>query len=220
MSKAYIKYEPKNGETYGCYKIIDIGPFFIESQPNRAFFKVQCTKCNKIFFKRRDFIYKPPSKCRNCANKENFVRNKERNLINRKGYCKAGHRGVGGLSKTQFSKFKWSAKKRNIFWDDNVTLDYLWNLYEKQQGKCALSGMDIKITGEEHEPITNKNGNINTSLDLTASLDRIDSSRGYEIGNLQWLHVRVNFMKNVFNQEEFIQICTKIALTHKKKKYE
>lgn len=220
MSKTYVKYEPKVGEIYGCYKILDIGPFFIESQPNRAFFKVQCKICNKTFLKRRDFIYRPPLKCRNCANKENFIKNKEKNLINRKGYSKSGHRGIGGLSKTQFSKFKWSAKKRNIFWSEDVTLEYLWNLYQQQDGKCALSGLEIKITGKVHEPITNKNGNINTALDLTASLDRIDSSKGYEVGNLQWVHVRVNFMKNTYNQEEFIEMCNRVAITQKRKKYE
>lgn len=220
LTKKWNKYNLEVGQIYGCYTIVDIGPFFIQSQPNRGHIKVRCNECNREYLKRRDVIYRPPKKCRNCANKDNVIKNQQKGLINRKGYSASGHRGVGDLSKTQFLKFKNSAKKRNIPWSDEVTIEYLWDLFLEQKGRCALSGLEVKITGDKHQPITNKNGNINTDLNLTASLDRIDSSKGYEIGNLQWLHVRVNFMKNVYDQEEFINIATKIALTQKRKKYE
>ena len=215
------KYNLENGQTYGCYVIVDVGPFFIESQPNRGFLKVRCTGCGEKYLKRRDHvIYRPPARCRNCANRNNALRNQRRGIINRKGYSAYGHRGIGDLSKTQFGKMKWSAQKRGIEWDDDVTLEYCWDLYEKQGGKCALSGLSLKITGAKHEPITGKNGNINRKLDLTASLDRVDSNLHYTRGNLQWVHVRINFMKNTFNQQEFVKMCTLVALTQKRKKYE
>lgn len=220
-SRNWNKYNLENGQIFGCYIIIDVGPYFLKSQPNRGYIKVKCNKCRTEYLKRRDsIIYKPVGQCRNCANKNNYLKNKEKGIINRKGYTACGHRGIGKLSKTQYSKYRYSAKKRNIHWDEDVTLKYLWDLFIAQNGKCALSGLELKITGEDHEPITTKNGNINTSLDLTASLDRIDSNIGYIIGNLQWVHVRINFMKNTYSQEEFVKMCTLVALTQKRKKYE
>jgi hypothetical protein len=49
----------------------------------------------------------------------------------------------------------------------------------------------------------------------TASLDRIDSSKGYVIDNVQWLHRDINMMKQRFSQEYFINICKHIAENNK-----
>jgi hypothetical protein len=49
---------------------------------------------------------------------------------------------------------------------------------------------------------------------VTASLDRIDSSKGYIIGNVQWAHKMVNRMKNDMPQEEFIEFCRDIISTN------
>jgi hypothetical protein len=48
--------------------------------------------------------------------------------------------------------------------------------------------------------------------ETTASLDRIDSSKGYIEGNLQWVHKDVNIMKMDLSQVEFIDYCVKVAL--------
>ena len=45
----------------------------------------------------------------------------------------------------------------------------------------------------------------------TASLDRIDSSKGYTIDNIQWLHKDINKMKWDFSQEKFLELCKKIV---------
>lgn len=84
---------------------------------------------------------------------------------------------------------------RGYQWD--LTIEYLWELYINQNKKCALSGMDI--------------GWSEKGLTSTASIDRIDNSEGYIIGNVQLLHKDVNFMKQQFNQEYFIEVCKAIA---------
>lgn len=61
----------------------------------------------------------------------------------------------------------------------------------------ALSGLKIELS------INRKN--------QTASLDRIDSSKGYIEGNVQWLHKDINQMKINFNQKDFIKYCKLIA---------
>lgn len=44
----------------------------------------------------------------------------------------------------------------------------------------------------------------------TASLDRIDSSKGYIEGNVQWLHKDINRLKINYSDEDLIQICLEI----------
>jgi len=39
----------------------------------------------------------------------------------------------------------------------------------------------------------------------TASLDRIDSSKGYESGNIQWVHKQLNNMKQALPENEFFE---------------
>jgi len=74
-----------------------------------------------------------------------------------------------------------------------VTKEYAWELFIKQKRKCALSDIDLVIS---------KNSSENT-----ASIDRIDSGKGYEEGNIQWVHKHVNFMKRTYDQDYFIKMC-------------
>lgn len=78
-----------------------------------------------------------------------------------------------------------------------ITKEYAWGLFVKQDRKCALSGIELCISG--------------TYQYNTASIDRIDSSKGYEIGNIQWVHKHVNFMKRTYSQEYFIKLCELIC---------
>jgi hypothetical protein len=47
--------------------------------------------------------------------------------------------------------------------------------------------------------------------DFSASLDRIDSSKGYVKGNVQWTHKTVNIMKQAMSDEELIDWCKVIV---------
>lgn len=90
---------------------------------------------------------------------------------------------------------KHNAKRRKIIF--SITLKYLNSLFKKQDGKCALSGLDLTFKDKD--------------IEKTASIDRIDSSRGYVKGNVQWVHKHVNFMKHQLNQDRFIELCKLIA---------
>ena len=85
----------------------------------------------------------------------------------------------------------------------------MWQLYLKQNGKCNLTGWDIDFA----------DGNKNHMKGgTTASLDRIDSSKGYVENNVQWIHKDVNFMKQEFTQDYIIKICKAIAEKNKSEK--
>jgi hypothetical protein len=89
-----------------------------------------------------------------------------------------------------------SRGKNRIFIEVLITKEDALSLYNSQNGLCALTGLPISFS------------------DHTASLDRIDSDRHYEPGNVQWLHKAVNIMKNRLSQADFIEICHRVAEFH------
>jgi hypothetical protein len=114
--------------------------------------------------------------------------------------------GYGSISGTLFGKAKQSAKKRNM--DFDLTIVDLDNLHKKQNGKCAL-------TGEILEFGTNFS---KRAIDITASLDRIDSSKGYTVDNIQWVHKDLNMMKRNYDNDYFKYICYLVAKHEQDKK--
>jgi hypothetical protein len=97
------------------------------------------------------------------------------------------------LRKSFAHKYKSNALLRGIIWD--VSFEYLADLLIEQDFKCALTGWDIH--GME--------------VNSPASLDRIDSSLGYIEGNLQWVTIKVNMMKQKYTQQDFIDVCIAVA---------
>lgn len=82
--------------------------------------------------------------------------------------------------------------------------DFLYKLlHTKQKNCCALSGLPIHIAN------TIK-GDMNQG-ETTASLDRIDSNRGYTRDNVQWVHKDVNKMKANLTQYRFVRFCHAVA---------
>jgi hypothetical protein len=49
------------------------------------------------------------------------------------------------------------------------------------------------------------------SATTTASLDRIDSDKGYAEDNVQWVHKKINSMKQTMRDELFIEMCKRVA---------
>lgn len=79
-----------------------------------------------------------------------------------------------------FNMIKRGAETRNL--EFTITQEQMFDLYYKQNKKCAFSGEDIFISDI-----------LNT--ERTASLDRIDSKKGYLINNIQWVHRDINQIK-------------------------
>jgi hypothetical protein len=116
------------------------------------------------------------------------------NITNSCGCSPNGQwKGYGRLSGINLYRIKRNAKVRNIPF--SVTAVELWELFVKQRGMCALSGLPIEIN------IRGKN---------TASLDRIDSLMGYTLENVQWVHKDINLMKMDFSQDRFFELCKKV----------
>ncbi len=114
---------------------------------------------------------------------------------------KVGHnhrrwRGYGELSLTRFTAIQVGAIKRKIEFD--LTIEYLWELFLKQNRTCAISGEPLMFDTKKK------------LCDATASLDRIDSMGGYVVGNVQWVHKDVNYMKTYLSMKDFYRWIDKI----------
>jgi hypothetical protein len=109
--------------------------------------------------------------------------------------------GTKDISGQLISFVRNSARRRAH--EFNISKELLQSILEKQEFKCALSKVPIFVGHIEKKDRKN--------IKWSGSLDRIDSSKGYIEGNVQWLHKDVNWMKQDYSQEEFIQYCKLIA---------
>ena len=108
----------------------------------------------------------------------------------------------GKFRKSYINRLKLSASDRNIYFSDKLNSEYLWKLLENQNFKCALTGENLKLN----------NDNYNYDFtELPISLDRIDSTKSYEIGNVQWVLKQVNICKQILTNLEFIELCKKVV---------
>lgn len=112
---------------------------------------------------------------------------------------KGNRTGTENVSGRYFNQILTGAKRRNIVFE--LTVFDLEELLIKQNFKCALSGLTIEVGYYQNED----------RINVTASLDRIDSNKGYVKGNVQWVHKKVNLMKNHLSESEFINICKMIT---------
>ena len=101
------------------------------------------------------------------------------------------YKGTKSVPGAVLSRLQYGADKRNIKVD--ITLDDLQEQWDEQDGLCAYTGIPLTV------PRGRKVGD--------ASVDRIDSSLGYIRSNIQWVHKRINSMKNDMDEEEFLFMC-------------
>ena len=105
--------------------------------------------------------------------------------------------GAGKLSGTYVATALGGARRRGICF--NITAQDMWDQLEKQQFKCALTGVALVLNSKQGK------------YDGNSSLDRIDSTVGYEKNNIQWVHKIVNKMKLDHTQPEFIKWCNLVT---------
>lgn len=155
----------------------------LDIRDGRLFVQCECLKCKKKFEAKFHNVYKGSYKSCGCGKFQ----------IGEKNYK---WKGVGLISASYFFSLKKGAKERNLNFE--ITLDEIWELFKKQDGKCALSGKQLNFNS------TRKRSDGN------ASLDRKDSKIGYIINNVQWVDKKINMSKQGMSNEEFINMCKEI----------
>jgi hypothetical protein len=99
--------------------------------------------------------------------------------------------GYGNIPKTYWKAVYHNSQQRNR--EFTVTIEEANLLFVQQNEKCKLSGVSISFKNK------------------TASLDRIDSSKGYIKENVQWIHKDLQKMKHAMSDAQFIDWCHIIA---------
>ena len=124
--------------------------------------------------------------------------------------CKAKHKNNGkarpeNLNSSNrldiyspFRNYLKLAKRRNKdSWDEcNLTLEYLKDLWDKQQAICPVTGITMTMY-----PTTN----WGRATPYQASLDRIDNDKGYIKGNVRFVVLIFNYARNTFADQDVIQ---------------
>ena len=141
---------------------------------------MNCLKCGiEIEKPKRKFCCKAHKDSYNCKEKYNHRYTKE----------------YRSRSPENFMRHLIVYKKRR----EHLTLDDVVNLYCKQKGLCAISGVEMTYN--------QFGGKCPTNI----SIDRIDSSKGYELENVQLVCSLVNTMKMQYSTEELIKWCKQIV---------
>jgi hypothetical protein len=166
--------------------------------------------------------------CDNCGVKFEKPQSEiNRNLkLNRRNFCTRKCSGVGNAKnfgdknnnydiskhsenvRDEFTPFRYhyrNCKKR--YRDFNIDLEYLKQIWEDQQGICPFSGVKL---------VLNAYTKIFKDQRYSASLDRIDSNKGYVKGNVRWVSRAINHLKNNMTDEHLIEFLNIISDNLKK----
>lgn len=142
-----------------------------------------CQTCGitQEYSSKRDFVraVKNSTLCRCCANKAKALVFKKYKEI--------------PVSWFDTKKRKAESKGRLFEFD----IKYVWEVYIRQNKKCALSGLPLDFNKDTENAMV--------------SLDRINNNKGYVKRNIQLVHKDVNFMKWTYEQKYFIKMCILVA---------
>jgi hypothetical protein len=126
---------------------------------------------------------------------------------------KSYHKKTWGEEKLQFTAFKRTKSVRAYITylrskavkrkSTCLSVDQLQEIWTKQNGQCALTGWNMTMTLGQ--------GNINTN----ASIDRIDSTKGYVEDNVQFVCRAVNVFKSNATEELLYNMCEAIIKNKK-----
>jgi len=100
-----------------------------------------------------------------------------------------------------YNKFKTNAEIRKIKW--NLSIDDVADIMERQNYKCNLTGLDIEFPESGHPQKS------------PASIDRIDSKKGYIKENIQLVIKDINMMKQGYSLDYFIKLCEFVTENNK-----
>jgi hypothetical protein len=191
-----------------------------------------CSRCkqskNELDFHKGAKYCKPCKKEYNQENKAhlkeirkaNHIKNKDRDNMRNKRYYQEKDKTkkrFNYFNKVYFDSYsvpnekslkkilsKCAGRAKELSLNFDLTVDFVLALYESQNGKCALTGLEFDYARD-----------INfVRRPFAPSIDRIDNKKGYTKDNVRFVCVAVNIAVNEFGDAIFDKICR--AYIHKK----
>jgi len=173
--------------------------------------KIKNTNCTKCGNPKTD----DRSWCKDCRSK--YLKEYRKNNAEK---CKKLAQRWNSENKEYITEFKY--KKRGTFhgrmvetcrlarrraarkgMEYNLTVEFLEDMWNKQNGKCALTGLPMII------PVDRNDGK---TLPFTPSIDKIDVKKGYTKDNVRLLCHVVNSALNEYGDETFDKIAKAYVL--------
>jgi len=115
-----------------------------------------------------------------------------------------------GNKRDKYTRFRWFMRcvknrvaKRG---PTNLTLEYLKQLWDEQEGVCPLTGWKLML------PNCSDGWKSDTQDIKRASLDRIDCSKGYLQGNVRFISYMANIARGSFEDKHVIEFCRAVAV--------
>ena len=161
---------------------------------------LRCHLCNKYlpvenFGVSYNYPYRDnhDARCKKCRTKQTNERKKKY----------SGDYALTKILQMRYLAARDRANKKSLPF--NITKEYLRELWDKQDGKCAICG--IPMTYEQC------NGRTPTNV----SIDQINHKEGYTIGNIQLVCMAINQMKSDLEMDDLYIFC-KAILENKERK--
>ena len=105
-----------------------------------------------------------------------------------------------GNSRDEFTGLRALLRRiKSKYHNYDVDLIYLKELWDKQN-ICVYTGVELQLP---------KWKGVNNPL-YTASIDRVDSEKGYVRGNIQFISITSNHAKNSMSHQQMINFCNLI----------
>jgi hypothetical protein len=108
----------------------------------------------------------------------------------------------------KFSPFRYfvsksrSEERKSWYGESDLTIEYLQDLWEKQNGICPYTNYQMEL------PQSTQDAAIK-GTPKRASLDRMDSNKGYIQGNVEFVCLAVNYAKNRFSRDDMMSFFVK-----------
>jgi hypothetical protein len=131
-------------------------------------------------------FYNRRNDCKKCV-----IDRSARNSIS---YVPLHERDIISRFKNLCTKARLRTKEFNLIDAD------LLDLWGKQDGRCAYTKLPLLATANQFN---------------TVSLDRVDSSKGYVVGNIQLVCSAINKMKQEYTEEMFLLFCLLVTQNNK-----
>jgi hypothetical protein len=85
-----------------------------------------------------------------------------------------------------------------------VTPEYLKDLFDRQDGKCPLTGWDMVLP-------ESTSGWKSGNKPENASLDRVDNDKGYIEGNVRFVALIANMARQAYTDKQVIEFCKAVV---------
>ncbi|MFV0149765.1 hypothetical protein OBJ95_06025 [Empedobacter falsenii] len=172
-----------NSKSCGC---LVKEPRVVEKKPNHF-----CPCCNKKIYIKPSRLIKNKLVFCNMSCRTNYY-NMNKNLI-------PTYKNRNDLQKffdEKCTRLKMSARKRNIFFSNDLNGGVLFKIWNKQKGLCYYSKVKMSINKKDRLKLV--------------SVDRIDSKKGYELDNIVLCTYVFNSFKFSFNHDEILNFINEL----------